>query len=260
MRRRTASLALAVACVCGGASAVAQTVDDVVRHYVQARGGLARLRSVSALRMSGTLELGDVSSPFVIELKRPGKMRTEFTVEGGKAVRAFDGRTGWVKAPLPGEPARIMDAEDAAEARAQADVDLSPLVDAAAKGCTVELVGRDRLLEGETWKVVVRGKDLPPRTISLDARTHLVVQVEDRRTLDGQEVDFVTEVGDYRAVDGILFPHRFETGPRGSAERQRLLVQKLEVNPPLDDSSFAMPAGDGAEPPPSRRASRRVLP
>jgi hypothetical protein len=260
MGRRAASLVLAVACACWGTGVAAQTVDDVVHGYVQARGGLARLRSVTSLRLRGTLELGSVSSPFVIELKRPGKMRTEFSVEGRTAVRAFDGRTGWVKAPLPGEPARAMDAEDAAEARAQADVDLSPLVDAAAKGCTVELVGRDRLLEGETWKLVVREKDRPPRTISLDARTHLVVRVEDRRTLDGREVDFVTEVGDYRPVDGILFPHRFETGPRGSMDRQRLLVQRVEVNPPLDDERFEMPAAGSSEPsPPARPAAHPVL-
>ena len=93
--------------------------------------------------------------------KRPNRMRTEFTVEGQKGVRALDGRTAWEQLPLPGERPRPMSPEDAVEARAQADVDLSPLVDAAAKGYTVELVGRDRLPGGDTWKLVVRGHDGP---------------------------------------------------------------------------------------------------
>ena len=97
------------------------------------------------------------AAPFTFELKRPAKMRTTFRIEGRDGVRAFDGQTAWTQAPLPGEPARIMNEEDAAEARAQADVDLSPLVDAAAKGYTVELVGRDRVPGGETFKLVVRG-------------------------------------------------------------------------------------------------------
>jgi hypothetical protein len=42
-------------------------------------------------------------------------------------------------------------------------------------------------------------------------------------------------------VGGLTFPHRIEVGPRGSAERQRLLVRSVEVNPPLDDARFAMP-------------------
>lgn len=219
----------------------AQTVDDVVRRYLDARGGVVKLRSVESLRLTGTMELPGVSAPFTLELKRPGKMRTEFTVEGRTGVRAWDGRVAWKVLPLPGEGPRPMDPDEAAEARAEADVDLSPLVDSRAKGYSVELVGRDRLPGGDTWKLVVRGPDGPPRTLHLDARTHLTVQVVDRRELDGREVEFVTEVGDYRPVSGLVFPHRMEVGPRGSPDRQRLVVRKIEVNPPLPDSRFAMP-------------------
>jgi hypothetical protein len=221
--------------------ASAQTVEDVVRRYLEARGGLARLRSVQTLRLTGTMRAAGRRGPFVLELKRPDRMRTEFTVEGQTGIRAWDGRTAWERLPLPGERPRPMAPEEAAEARAQADVDLSPLVDAAAKGYTVELVGRDRLPGGDTWKLVVRGKEGPPRTMHLDARTHLVVQTLDRRALDGREVEFVTEIGDYRSVGGLVFPHRIEVGPKGSPERQRLVIRRVEVNPPLDDARFEMP-------------------
>jgi len=240
-------------------AARAQTVDDVVRRYLEARGGLAKLRGVQSLRLSGTMELPGVSAPYVLELKRPGRMRTEFTVEGRKGIRAWDGRTAWEQLPLPGEAPRLMSPEDAAEARAQADVDMSPLVDAAAKGYAVELEGRDRLPGGDTWKLVVRGKEGPPRTMHLDTRTHLVVQTLDRRQVDGQPVEFVTEIDDYRSVGGLVFPHRMEVGPRGSPERQRLLLQKVEINPPLDDARFTMPAGRPAAGRPGHR-SRTVLP
>ena len=53
----------------------------------------------------------------------------------------------------------------------------------------------------------------------------------------------MTEVGDYRTVAGLLFPHRIEVGPKGSPERQRLVIRLIEVNPPLDDARFAMPGG-----------------
>jgi hypothetical protein len=153
-----------------------------------------------------------------------------------------------------------MDPDEAAEARAQADVDLSPLVDAAAKGYSIELVGRDRLPGGDTWKLVVRGGDEPPRTLYLDAKSHLAVQTVDRRNLDGKEVEFVTEVGDYRAVSGLVFPHRIEVGPRGSPERQRLVIQTIEVNPSLDDTRFAMPSGRPGVPARAKRTTPPVLP
>jgi hypothetical protein len=239
----TTTLLLAVA-----ATASPQTVDDVVRRYLDARGGIVKLRSVESLRLTGTMEVSGVSAPFVLELKRPGRMRTEFTVEGRTGIRAWDGRTAWEQLPLPGERPRPMDPDDAAEARAEADVDLSPLVDATAKGYTIELVGRDRLPGGDTWKLVVRGQDGPPRTLYLDSRSHLVVQTVDRRPVDGREVEIVTEIGDYRPVDGLAFPHRIEVGPKGSPERQRLVIREIEINPPLDDARFSMPPGRPAAP------------
>jgi hypothetical protein len=214
-------------------AARAQTVDDVVRRYVEARGGLAKLHAVQSLRLTGTLELPGVSAPYVLELKRPNKMRTEFTVEGHTGIQAFDGRTAWKQLPLPGEEPRVMEPDEAAEARAQADVDMSPLVDAAAKGYTVELEGRDRLPGGDTFKLLVQGQDGPPRTVHIDTRTHLVVETLDRRQVDGKAVEMVTEISDYRTVGGLAFPHRLEVGPRDApGQRQRLLVEKVEVNPP----------------------------
>jgi hypothetical protein len=220
-----------------------QTVDDVVGRYLRARGGAERLRAVSSLRLTGTLELPGVPpAPFVMELKRPARMRTEFTVEDRTGVRAYDGTSGWAQLPLPGERPQPMSAEDAAEARAQADVDLSPLVDSTAKGYRVELVGRDRLPGAETFRLLVRGPDGPPRTVHVDTKSGLVVTTEDVRTVEGRPMEFVTHLGDYRSVLGLTFPFRIETGPRGSTESQRLVIRRVEVNPAIDDRRFAMPA------------------
>ena len=243
-----------------GATSTAQTVDDVVRRYLEARGGIVKLRSVQGLRLTGTMQLPGVTAPFVLELARPARMRTEFSVEGRKGVRAWDGRHAWEQLPLPGERPRPMSPEDAAEARAQADVDLSPLVDATTKGYTIELVGRDRLPGGDTWKLLVRGNDVPARTLHVDARTHLVVQTVDTRSVEGREVEFVTEVGDYRTTNGLVFPYRIEVGPRGSLERQSLVIQKVEVNPPLDPSRFTMPAAPPAARPKAKPKAPAVLP
>ena len=242
------------------ASRRAQTVDDIVRAYLEARGGAAKLRAVQSLRFAGTMEVGDVKAPFTLELARPSKMRTEFVVQGQTGVRAYDGQHAWARVPLPGEPPRLMTPEEAADARAQADVDMSPLVDAAAKGYTIELVGRDRLPGGETWKLLVRGRDAPPRTLHIDTRSHLVVETIDTRSDEGQPTDFVTEISDYRSVGGLMFPHRIEVGPKGKPDRQRLLIQKVEINPTLEASRFAMPPARRAKPQAAKPQPPAVLP
>jgi hypothetical protein len=132
-------------------------------------------------------------------------------------------------------------------------------VDSATKGFAIELVGRDRLPGGETWKLVVRGREGPARTIHLDARTHLVVQTSDVRQVEGQPVEMVTEISDYRPLGGMVFPHRIELGPKGKPERQRLLIQKVEINPPLDARRFTMPA-TSREPRPHQPTPRQPTP
>jgi hypothetical protein len=83
------------------------------------------------------------------------------------------------------------------------------------------------------------------------------VETLDRRQIDGKSVEVVTEIGDYRTVGGLAFPHRLEVGPRDAPEqRQRIVLDKIEINPPLDDALFSMPSGRGV---PFRR-SPAVLP
>ena len=71
-----------------------------------------------------------------------------------------------------------------------------------------------------------------------------MVQTSDTRSVDGKPVEIVTEISDYRLLGGLVFPHRIEMGPRGKPqERQRLVIHKVEINPPLDAQRFAMPGG-----------------
>ena len=234
--------ALALILVFGACGTGAETVDEVVAHYLRARGGAERLRGVRTLRMTGRVVLPGIEAPLVLELKRPNKVRTEFTVEGRQSVRAYDGQTAWVLPPVPGAPPQLMPPDQAEEVRAQADVDLSPLVDSESKGFTVELAGREALPGGETWKLVVLGGAGSPRSLFVDVTSHLVVRTEETRTLEAKEVPFVTEVSDYRTVDGLVYPHRLRSGPRDDPEAwQSVEIERIDVNPPLDDARFSPP-------------------
>ena len=234
--------ALAAVLVLGACGTGAETVDDVVANYLRARGGAERLRGVQTLRMTGRVVLPGIEAPLILELKRPDKVRTEFTVEGRKSVRAWDGQVAWVLSPLPGASPQPVPPDQAAELKAQADVDLSPLVDTEAKGFTVDVAGRESLPGGETWKLVVLGGGGSPRSLFVDVASHLVVRTEEVRTIEGKEVPFVTEVADYRTVDGLVYPHRLRSGPRDDPEAwQTLEIERIDVNPPLDNARFSPP-------------------
>ncbi|HWW94633.1 MAG TPA: hypothetical protein VN375_14790 [Vicinamibacteria bacterium] len=224
-------------------TASAQSLEQVVTRYLQARGGLARLRAVQTLRMTGRLALPGVVAPFTLELKRPGRMRAEFAYQGLRGVRAYDGQKGWALPAIPGrERPEPLSPDELEEAREQADIDLSPLVDYQAKGHQVELVGRERVEGKEAFRLKVVLREGTVRTLYLDAKSCLPIRAEDTRPLDGAPTEFVTETGDYRPVDGIQFAHSLEIGPKGHAERQRITFDRIEVNVPLDDARFQKPS------------------
>jgi len=137
---------------------------EIVDRNVSARGGLQAWRAVQSLSMKGKMEAGgnnrptlplpgrktgphmpqqvrpteQVQLPFVMELKRPRKVRVELQFNGQTAIQVFDGSNGWKLRPfLNRHEVEPYTAEELKATAVQADVD-GPLVDYAAKGTKVE--------------------------------------------------------------------------------------------------------------------------
>lgn len=218
----------------------AETVDELLARHYAARGGLDKIKSVQTVRLRGRMTVGPKEeAPFVLELKRPRKMRLDVTLEGTTVSQAFDGAKGWGQ--FPGGGPQEMPPAMAREAEAQSDMD-GPLVDYKAKGNTVELLGREAFQGAEAFKLKVTLSNGDVRTIWLDARTLLEAGADARRTGPEGEQVFETRLSDYRPVEGLMVAHRFAANPRGAPEEQGLVVEKVELNPVIDDARFAMPA------------------
>src|SRR5580704_1611004 len=123
--------------------AAGQTTDEIVAKVLAARGGLEKAKAVQTERITGTLYFNpELYGPFLAEFKRPGKMHNEVTIQNKTIVRAFNGKdVGWVINPFVGkEAAEPMSADEVKDVSNEADFD-GPLVDAKAKGNTIELIG-----------------------------------------------------------------------------------------------------------------------
>lgn len=247
--KKVGTLALSLGVAAGTAAGRAETADELVAKSIQARGGLEKIKSIQSMRMTGTMRLGEEQLPTSLELKRPNKTRWEFTLEGQTAVQAYDGKTAWMTMPFAGvtDP-QVMSAAETADIELQADID-GPLVDAAAKGNTIVLVGRETLDGGaEAWHLRVTRKGGDTRDFFLDAKTYLQVLTVTKRKVEGREVEIKSKIGDYRDEGGVMLPHTFEAVASGVAETQALKFDKIEINVPIDDSRFTMPKG-GSEAP-----------
>jgi hypothetical protein len=220
--------------------ALAQSVDGLVAKSFEARGGLARLRAIGSVRMTGKISMGDVDAPIVIEIKRPASVRSELRLEGAALVQACDGKDAWGIAPGDLGPQKLP-AEMAKDVAARADLE-GPLADYAAKGFQVVLQGSRELEFGEALVLRITKPNGEIEDYFIDAESFLPVRTEVRRRVQGRELVAETTLDDYEAVGGVLWPHTIESGIEGRAERQTLTIEKIEIDPVIDDARFRMPA------------------
>jgi hypothetical protein len=140
-----------------------------------------------------------------------------------------------------------MSADEAKEVQEMADLD-GPIVDYKSKGNQVELIGKENVEGTPAYKLKVTLKNGDVQTVYIDADSFLEIKEETKRMVRGTETNVESNIGDYKEVNGIIFPFAIESGVKGSAERQKLTITKIELNVPADDSIFKMPAAAPASP------------
>jgi hypothetical protein len=123
----------------------------------------------------------------------------------------------------------------------QADLD-GPLVDAAAKGNKITLLGKDDSDGRAAWELRVTRKNGDERFVYIDAETYLQTKTVTKRTVGGREIEIKSVINDYRSVNGLQLPHSFDASAPGMPQNQSLRFSKAEVNVPIDDSRFQKPS------------------
>ena len=231
----------------------AQTVDEIIAKNIQARGGSDKLKSVQTVKATATMAMGPgMEAPGVLIQKRGNLARLEFTVQGLTAVQAYDGKNAWQVMPFMGKKdPELMSADEAKEVEEMADID-GPLVDYKSKGHQVELLGKEKIEGTDAYKLKATLKNGDVVTVYIDADSFLEIKEETKRTVRGTEQVVEQSIGDYKEVDGLIIPFAMESGVKGSAEKQKLTITKVEFNVPADDSMFKMPPPPPAPPAPPK--------
>jgi outer membrane lipoprotein-sorting protein len=226
----------------------AQTADELIEKNIKAHGG-EKMKAMKSVRMTGTMKMGPIEAPFTISKARPENVRMEFTVQGMTGMQAFDGSTGWAVMPFMGkkDPEKLA-GDQLDDIKEEADFD-GPMVDYKAKGNKVEYLGKVAVEGTPAYKLKVTRKNGNEETVYLDADNYLEIKSEGKRKIQGQESETETVIGNYKEVNGVMFPTQIENHIKGREGAQTFTIDKIEVNPAIDAATFAMPAAAKAEPP-----------
>jgi|SRR5450631_214425 hypothetical protein len=255
------------------------TAAQIVEKNVAARGGLQAWRAVQAMSWAGNMDAGGGSInrsrrmgqrrpgrgskmestdnkdaamngqadkqaqlPFVLEMKRPSKSRVEIQFAGKTAVQVYDGTNGWKVRPyLNRNDVEPFTAEELKSEAGKGGLD-GPLVDYAAKGTKVELEVVEPVEGHDAYKLKLTAKNGDVQHVWIDKESFLDVKVEGApRRMDGRMRTVWIYQRDFRSVQGVMVPFVLETAVDGYRETHKMVIEKAEVNPKLNDALFAKP-------------------
>jgi len=182
-----------------------------------------------------------MEAPFTMEMARPNKMRMEFTFQGMTGVQAFDGKAGWSVMPFMGKTdPEAAPEEEVKKMQEQANMD-GLLMDYKDYGRTVELLGKEDLEGTPVYKLKVTQKSGDVVYLYIDAEQYMLLKQTGKTKVRGQEIESETVFGDFKTVDGLIFPHSIEQKAAGMPGGMTMTVSKIELNPGVADSRFTMP-------------------
>jgi hypothetical protein len=223
------------------------TAEEIVRKNAAARGGVEAWQRLQTMAWTGYVESGTApvrKMPFLLEQKRPNKTRFELVADGRRSIRVYDGTGGWKLRPNPanGRPELTPYNDNELMFARGAQVIDGPLMDYVAKGAVVTLAGRGMAEGRNAYILDVKLPAGGDHRVWVDAETYLEVR-QDRQVRGGVgQIGVVTVLfHDYHDFEGVNIPTRIETGASAGAASNKLVIERVALNPPFDDHMFARP-------------------
>lgn len=212
--------------------AQAQTVDDVINKHIAALGGKENLSKLQNVITEGSLSVQGVEIGVTLTLVNNKLARQDISVNGMTGFDMLTDKEGWTYMPFNGmQKPEPKTADDVKEGLSDLDI-AGPLVDYAAKGNKVELLGKEDVDGTECFKLKVTlasGKD---ETYFIDPATNMIIRTKKMQKANGQETEVQSDFSDYRDVEGVKMPYSIGL-PFGT-----LLITSIKVNQTIPESAY----------------------
>jgi len=218
----------------------APSADQILDKYIQAVGGAQRLASLTSFIAKGTtVGYGPEGTPRPVEIyaKAPNQRTTIIHTQNGDNTTVYDGRMGWIAAPL--RPVPVLPLSGSVLEGVKLDAQLS--FPAGIKQTLGKWrVGFPATINDREMQVVqgtAPGGSLA--TFYFDSETGLLSRVV--RYSDSVVGRTPTQIdySDYRDVAGVKMPFRFTVGWLDGKENFE--ITEIRPNAPIDSAKFARP-------------------
>lgn len=212
----------------------AQTADEVINKHIEALGGKENLMKVNSMKSEAVMNVQGMDIPVTVYQVNNKASRQEFTAMNMTGYFIARQDSGWTYMPFMGQTAPEPMPADALNV-AKDQLDMFDLLDYAAKGTKVELLGKEDVDGTEAYKLKVVTKSGNEKTMFIDTKNHYTIRQINKVSVNGQMMDAVSDFSNYQKLpEGIVVPFTLQTAQSPSP----MTFKKYEVNPVLPDSLF----------------------
>jgi outer membrane lipoprotein-sorting protein len=225
-----------------------QTADDIINNYLTALGGKEKLNSIKTLYMEGVTVMQNGNEINSKTYRDQDKLlRRDIDFGMGSSVTIVTDKEGWFSNPRNGGAFQAIPADRLKNQ--QADLDIrGGVVDYAAKGSTVELLGKEKIGDVEAYKIKLTPKTGNEVIYYFDPKTWYVIRETRKGGMPGGGTGGAGRPGgqaqgdgtvniDYsnyqKTADGYVFPMTVTFGFGGSTN-----YEKIDVNKPIDEKLY----------------------
>jgi hypothetical protein len=218
----------------------AQTVDDVIKKYADAMGGLDNFKKVKTAKFTGTASAQGNQFPLTVQIINGKAMRTDVEVMGQTIVNSYDDGKGWKINPYAGaQTATDATADELNEFKSQSFL-ASELMDYKARGDKAELVGQEDVNGSKAYKIQLTSAANKTDTYYVDGTTYMVVKFAGTRNIMGQDMELETYFSDVKDVNNLKFSMA-RSVQAGGQTLQEVHFDKVELDVPVDEKIFDKP-------------------
>jgi len=239
---------LAIPAFSGAGTLPAAVLDaaEIADKNIAARGGQDAWKKIQSIAWVGHIDSTHApqpSMPFVLEMKRPNKTRFEINAQTQKSVRIFDGTQGWkLLMTSNGKPNLQPYTDEELEfARHGFGID-SLLMNYQSQGISLSLEGVDDIEGRQAYRLAAMLPSGGLQHVWIDTQSFLDIKY-DRKSITayGQPITVPMFYRNYQTIGDLRLPLLIETGTGTGQKSDNMVIDKVLLNPPLEDALFLKP-------------------
>jgi outer membrane lipoprotein-sorting protein len=215
----------------------AQTAEEVISKHLDAIGGIDKISQIKSMHTEASMQVMGNDAPSTLTILNGKGFRLESEANGQKMVQCITDKGGWTINPfMGGSDPQPLPAEVYKAGENQIYIG-GPLVNYAARGNKVELLGKE---EG-AYKIKVTNKDSVESTYFIDPASYYILKEVQKGNMMGQEMEITRTYSNYKKTDlGFVIPYQVDISYGGQFNISST-VKKVEFNKDVDPKIFEMP-------------------